>query len=234
MWDSIIVQALRYMVYGPPYYENISYNTRVSLQYLIPAFLIMLLVNRKTSGLYSGYGILQVIRGVSRKRIILLLYARLVGQVLKYLGMYYLGIAILISVLYIGGNDILTEELGEEVLQTYGSVSGGSLIMATLMYITVYIVIVLALSFVEHFVSDKTAYVALITVVFVMMELDNLIVVTGLPKWLHYILIYNFAYGLRNGIYGEGSVITEMMVLSVTALVIVVGSVRLYSKKDLV
>ena len=234
MWDSIIVQALRYMVYGPPYYENISYNTRVSLQYLIPAFLIMLLVNRKTSGLYRGYGILQVIRGVSRKRIILLLYARLVGQVLKYLGMYYLGIAILISVLYIGGNDILTEELGEEVLQTYGSVSGGSLIMATLMYITVYIVIVLALSFVEHFVSDKTAYVALITVVFVMMELDNLIVVTGLPKWLHYILIYNFAYGLRNGIYGEGSVITEMMVLSVTALVIVVGSVRLYSKKDLV
>ena len=234
MWDSIIVQALRYMVYGPPYYENISYNTRVSLQYLIPAFLIMLLVNRKTSGLYSGYGILQVIRGVSRKRIILLLYARLVGQVLKYLGMYYLGIAILTSVLYIGGNDILTEELGEEVLQTYGSVSGGSLIMATLMYITVYIVIVLALSFVEHFVSDKTAYVALITVVFVMMELDNLIVVTGLPKWLHYILIYNFAYGLRNGIYGEGSVITEMMVLSVTALVIVVGSVRLYSKKDLV
>ena len=234
MWDSIIVQALRYMVYGPPYYENISYNTRVSLQYLIPAFLIMLLVNRKTSGLYRGYGILQVIRGVSRKRIILLLYARLVGQVLKYLGMYYLGIAILTAVLYIGGNDILTEELGEEVLQTYGSVSGGSLIMATLMYITVYIVIALALSFAEHFVSDKTAYVALITVVFVMMELDNLIVVTGLPKWLHYILIYNFAYGLRNGIYGEGSVITEMMVLSVTALVIVVGSVRLYSKKDLV
>ena len=106
--------------------------------------------------------------------------------------------------------------------------------MATLMYITVYIVIALALSFAEHFVSDKTAYVALITVVFVMMELDNLIVVTGLPKWLHYILIYNFAYGLRNGIYGEGSVITEMMVLSVTALVFVVGSVRLYSKKDLV
>lgn len=234
MWDSIIVQALRYMVYGPPYYENISYNTRVSLQYLIPTFLIMLLVSRKTSGLYRGYGILQVIRGVSRKRMILLLYARLVGQVLKYLGLYYLGIVIFTYVLYIGGNNILPEELGEGVLQTDGSVFGGNLIMAAFMYITVYVVIALALSFAEHFVSDKTAYVILITVVFVMMELDNLIVVTGLPKWLHYILIYNFAYGLRNGIYSEGSVVTEMMVLSVTVLVIVAGSVRLYGKKDLV
>lgn len=234
MWDDIMIQALRYMVYGIPYYENISYHTHVSLQYLIPTFLIMLLVNRKTSGLYRGYGILQVIRGVSRKRMILLLYARLVGQVLKYLGLYYIGTVIFTSVLYMGGHNILPEEVKQGVLQRDGAVFGGNLIMATLMYITVYAVIALALSFAEHFVSDKTAYVILITVVFVMMELDNLIVVIGLPEWLHYILIYNFAYGLRNGIYGEGSVVTEMMVLSVTALVIVVGSVRLYRKKDLV
>lgn len=234
MWDSIMVQALRYMVYGIPYYENVSYHTHISLQYLIPTFLILLLVNRKTSGLYRGYGILQVIRGISRKRMILLLYARLVGQVLKYLGLYYLGIAIFTSVLYIGGNNILPKVFKEEILQTDGSVFGGNLIMAALMYITVYVVIALALSFSEHFVSDKTAYVILITVVFVMMELDNLIVIIGLPKWLHYILIYNFAYGLRNGIYGEGSVVTEMMILSATVFVIVVGSVRLYSKKDLI
>lgn len=229
-----MVQALRYMVYGIPYYENVSYHTHISLQYLIPTFLILLLVNRKTSGLYRGYGILQVIRGISRKRMILLLYARLVGQVLKYLGLYYLGIAIFTSVLYIGGNNILPKVFKEEILQTDGSVFGGNLIMAALMYITVYVVIALALSFSEHFVSDKTAYVILITVVFVMMELDNLIVIIGLPKWLHYILIYNFAYGLRNGIYGEGSVVTEMMILSATVFVIVVGSVRLYSKKDLI
>lgn len=202
-----------FLLSGVPYCDNLVNHNLYLILWLFPIAVILFLFNGEAKQLYHGYGILKIIRGESKYKVILKKEASICIHSFCILFLYSL------------------------IMQESAKFSRAFMKSFLMLYLT-FITVLLFQFLLEHFFVDNIIVFCGILVWFSSsIMLSNIFRTNDNFEVWQYAIIPNFAFVQRNGlcqIQSTPNVCLELSVLSIIFILVVICSIAVGNKKDLI
>lgn len=202
-----------FLLSGIPYCDNLVNHNLYLMLWIFPVIMILFLFNGEAKQLYHGYGILKIIRGESKYKVILKKEAGICIRSFCILFLYALFM-----------QDSM--RLSKIFVKSF-----------VLFYLT-FIAVLLFQFFLEHLFIDNIIVFICVLVWFVSsIMVSNIFRLNCHYEIYQYTFISNFACAQRNGILqiqAATNICLEIGVLSMLIFLEVIGSLAIGNKKDLI
>lgn len=202
-----------FLLSGLPYCDNFVNHNLYLMLWIFPIVIVLFFFNGEAKQLYHGYGILKVIRGELKYKVIL---KREVSICIRCFCILFLHALVM--------QDSI--KFSETFLKSF-----------LMLYLT-FITVLLFQFLLEHFIVDKIVAFSVVLVWFVIsIMLSNIFRINENNEIWQYVFIPNFAFAQRNGIIEiQGSINSylEIGILSMIIILQIICSIIVGNKKDLI